>query len=239
MNSPPSNMRRKPICETEGVTVIDEAGSQDTTKPGAEPPPGLVWLAKRRCDTIDSTLIARSDGVAIWQTEKTSSRDLPRWRPPFGMTPSGLFRGFPIERLHDVLEHGLDVAPQSAFFATRYPDKAWEYPVGRNLAAMLILDSAQSAPSWVTKPAAADDSWQPDKASYPNEYVDSGRLVHTRFARDRGSRHFTYESMYGFWVPGDARAALLGILLGGPQDTMRVLLESLQGSGSYGLELVP
>lgn len=133
---------------------------------------------------------------------------------------------------------GLIVAPQLAFFASYYPDKAWEYPVGRSLAAMLILDYELTESSWVTRPDGAGDLWQPDKTKYPNEYRDGDMVVHTRFERDRGSRHFFSESMYGFWVPGNARDALLGIVLGGPQDTMRVLLEGLQGRGSYTLGLV-
>lgn len=218
----------------------DQTGTDAHGKPGAEPTDDLLWLAERRGDAIDSRLLARSDGVAIWQTDKSAIQALPRWRPPFGVRPSGLYRGFPIENLHEVLSYGLDVPPQSAFFATAYPDKAWEYPQGRNLAAMLVLDFDQAERSWIATPAQADHTWQPDKTDYPNEYLDDGdQLIHTRFERDRGSRIFSHESRYGFWVPGDAREALIAVVLGGPEDTMRLLLERLAGSCSYSLDLAP
>ena len=208
------------------------------TVAGAEPSEARLRLAQKRGDTIDSTLLARSDGVAIWQTEKSGGQDLPRWRPPFTAPFPALFRGFPIENLHDVLESGLDVPPQSAFFATAYPDKAWEYPVGRDLAAMLVLDFNQAERSWTTKPPDAGDTWQPDKTGYPNQYVHGDKLIHTRFGAARLPYSFSHESSYGFWAPGDARAALVAVVLGGPQDTMRVLLEGLQGRGTYGLDLL-
>ncbi len=215
--------------------MSDQTRFDHKTKTGAEPTDDRLRLAQIRGDTIDSTLLARSDDVAIWQTEKSGSQDLPRWRPSFGVT-SVLYRGFPIDNLHDVLECGLDVPSQSAFFATAYPDKAWEYPMGRDLAAMLVLDFDQAERSWTTKPDDADDTWQPDKVNYPNEYADGDTLIHTRF---EGSRlpYGSHESAYGFWVPGNARAALLAVVLGGPQDTMRVLLQSLQGRGSYNLDV--
>jgi hypothetical protein len=218
--------------------VTDHTDANRRVKPGAEPTIDRLRLAQRRGDTIDSTLLARSDGTPIWQTEKTDSQDLPRWRPPFTAPFPALYRGFPIENLHDVLERGLDVPAHSAFFATVYPDKAWAYPAGRDLAAMLVLDFDQAEDSWTTKPASADDSWQPDKTKYPNEYVHGDKLIHTRFGGARWPFSFSHESSYGFWIPGDARSALVAVVLGGPQDTMRVLLESLQGRGTYGLELL-
>lgn len=147
--------------------MTDQTEADLCAKPGAEPTEGRLRLAQIRGDIIDSTLLARSDGVAIWQTEKSDIRELPRWRPPFTAPFPALYRGFPIENLHDVLEHGLDVTPQAAFFATAYPDKAWEYPAGRDLAAMLVLDHDQAEVSWSTRPAGADDTWQQIKPSTP------------------------------------------------------------------------
>ena len=216
--------------------LSDQTRFDHHTKTGAEPADDRLRLAQIRGDTIDSTVLTRSSGVAIWQTEKSGSQDLPRWRPPFDGT-SVLYRGFPIDKLHDVLEWGLDVPPQSAFFATAYPDKAWEYPAGRDLAAMLVLDFDQAERSWTKKPVDAEDTWQPDKVNYPNEYADGDTLIHTRF---EGSRlpYGSHESAYGFWIPGNARAALVAVVLGGPQDTMRVFLESLHRRGSYTFDLL-
>lgn len=217
-----------------------EAGPEGRgVKPGAEPTYVDVVCAKRIGPTPDCTLIARSDGVAIWHTDKTARSDVPLWLPPFGWeSPLALYRGFPIGKLHNVLESGLDVPPQCAFFATPYPDKAWEYPVGRERVAMLVLDRARAEPSYARKPADADGAWRPDKSLYPNTYVDDGREVHARFEAGRGPGNFRYESMYGHWVPGDARAALFAVVLGGHRGLMYEQLATLRARGAYGLELL-
>lgn len=220
--------------------IPDEAQADCGSKPGAEPTSVDIRWSEKLGSTPDSTLVARSDGVAIWHTDKSASHDLPLWLPPFGLEPPVvLYRGFPVDKLHDVLERGLDVPPQCAFFATPYADKAWEYPVGRNLAAMLVLDAAQAKPSYARKPADADDTWRPDKTLYPNAYIHGETEVHTRFEDDRGPRDYRYEAMYGRWVPGDARAALIAVVLGGPRAVLQERLENLHGLRSYGLQVMP
>lgn len=210
------------------------------SKVGAEPTDVDIIVAERTGPERDCTLIARSDGVAIWHTDKTAARDVPLWLPPFGWeAPLGLYRGFDADALGGVLEHGLDVPSGCAFFATGHADKAWEYPTTRSIAAMLVLDSTKAKPSYVCKPFGAGDAWQPDKTLYPNAYVDSGQVVHTRFAADRGTRCFQDEHMYGHWIPGNARDALIAIVLGGPRTAIHARLEELQGRGSYHVELLP
>ncbi len=196
-------------------------------------------LMSERCGPApDSALVARSGGVAIWHTEKFAPRDVPLWLPPFSWDVSmALYRGFSIDKLNNVLEHGLDVPPRCAFFATGHDDKAWEYPCNRTIAAMLVLDSSQTLPSYARTPAGADDSWQPDKSLYPNTYADDGQLIHTRF-EDGRCQHFLNERMYGHWVPGDARDALIAIVLGGPRAVVNDRLKGLQGRGEYGLDLL-
>lgn len=210
------------------------------TKPGVAPSPGILRVTEalesrggRRRDTV---LIARSSEIGIWHSEKSASNDVPWWIPPFG-DARAIYRGFPHEELHTVLEAGLDVAPQSAFFATGYPDKAWEYPMGRSIPTMLVLDATHTERSWAIRPSEAPDTWMPDKTRYPNHYFDDTLQVHTRFETDRYITHFGYENMYGFWVPGDARAALLGVVIGGPRSTAVQMLEDLasRGSGAPGL----
>jgi len=45
--------------------------------------------------------------------------------------------------------------------------------------------------------------------------------------------------MYGHWIPGDARDALIAIVLGGPRAAIRARLGDLRGGGSYRVELLP
>lgn len=104
---------------------------------------------------------------------------------------------------------------------------------------MLVLDSTQAKPSYVCKPSGSDDVWRPDKSLYPNEYVDGGRRVHTRFDSDRGTRCFQDEQMYGHWIPGDARDALIAIVLGGPRAAIHARLQVLQGRSKYRVEVLP
>lgn len=106
---------------------------------------------------------------------------------------------------------------------------------------MLVLDRAQAKPSYTRKPAGADDTWRPDKALYPNAYMQGDTQIHTRFEEDRGPCDYRYEAMYGHWVPGDARTALIAVVLGGPRAAFQECLEGLQEQerGSYGLQLMP
>lgn len=194
---------------------------------GAEPSAARVAdqeERKRRGMTRigDCALIARSATASIWHTENTASNDLPWWRPAFGgrSRAEGLYRGFQRQALGTVLQTGLDVPAHAAFFASYFPDKAWEYPTGRTLPAMLVLDGRKAASSFICKPADAGDDWVADTQLYPRRYFDGSREIHTRFEAGRGTRGFRYESMYGFWVPGDARDALIAVVLGGPRESV-------------------
>lgn len=212
----------------------------DRIRRGAEPPPALVAIEdeqKRRGlpDIRDSAVIARSATATIWHTQKTACNDLPQWRPPFGpLDADGLYRGFHWEALETVLQTGLDVPAQSAFFASCYPDKAWEYPTGRALPAMLVLDGRQAARSFICKPTHAGADWTADTTLYPHRYFDGPNQVHTRFAVGRGTQWFLTEQMYGYWIPGDARAALIAVVIGGPHGSVMQLLDHV--SEHVGLE---
>jgi hypothetical protein len=136
------------------------------------------------------------------------------WLPPFGQA-SGLYRGFDLGKLHTVLETGLDVPPQSPFFATYYADKAWEYPVGRAFAAMLVLDREMAERSFVTTALGADPTSTTDGPTYPNEYTDGATRILTRFDVGRGTRTFLDEDMYGHWIP-EMRVQRFAALCSGP-----------------------
>lgn len=186
----------------------------------------------------DSAFMAQSAGVGIWQTEKTAWDDCPWWVPPFLDLSDVVYRGFAPTKLQAVLETGLDVPAQSAFFASSYPDKAWKYPrPERDLVTMLALDRSHTERSFATKPACADDTWTADTTIYPNEYSDGTTQIHTRFEVGHGTRCFLDEEMYGFWVPGEARTALLGVVIGGPQSRIVEMLNELQLSDLYSHEI--
>lgn len=191
---------------------------------GAEPSSALVAFEeerKRRKPTSirDCAVIARSATASIWHTEVTAFNDLPWFRPAFGGSRAeGLYRGFEREALGTVLQTGLDVPAQSAFFASELPSKAWQYPTGRTLPAMMVLDGRKAARSFICRPADAGDDWRADTQLYPQRYLDGSREIYTRFEVGHGTRSFRDEDMYGFWVPGDARDALIAVVLGGPRD---------------------
>ncbi|SLH41557.1 hypothetical protein [Mycobacteroides abscessus] len=175
----------------------------------------------------DAVMIARCGHTQIWQTEKTGSNDCP-WDLPPADLGQGLYRGFVRDRLQFVLQTGLDVVAQTAFYA-HSATKAWGYPSGRQHPAMMVFDQRYLAHSWIKEPSDPDPGWDFDKALYPHDYINpSGRRVHTRFARDeRSPGCFGDEEMYGFWIPGNALEALIAVVLGGPREDVVALLQGL------------
>ncbi|SKS49974.1 hypothetical protein [Mycobacteroides abscessus] len=186
----------------------------------------------------DCALIARSAEIGIWHTEKMADNDCPHSLHSL-VDQDPLYRGFAQEELQRVIETGLDVPQQAAFFASSQPDKAWEYPSGRQMPAILILSRSRTERSFVTRPADAGDTWLPDKARYPNAYTAGAREIHTRFELGRGTHCFFDEDMYGYWIPEDARDALLGIVIGGPKSDVVELLKGLPLTSSYCLSFAP
>lgn len=174
----------------------------------------------------DCVLIARSGQTSIWHTDRTATGDRPRELPP--MRVSVVYRGFHYSNLFSVLQSGLDVAAQSAFWATEYPDKAWEYPVRRTRPMMLILDSAATENSYTRKPPGAGEGWEPDKARYPHSYRHRDTVIHTRFGPGGLPGCFEDERVYGHWIPGNARDALLAIVIGGPKHDVLEQLRQVQ-----------
>lgn len=225
-----------------GSQAHDGGGEQaPLTKPGAEPAEHQLAVQARLESTgglpRDSVLLARLPGIAIWQTEKTATNDPPQWHPPFGQPKiSYRFRGFAIKNLGTVLATGLDVPAHSAFFAAKGLHHGWEWPHQRDIAAVLILEKSSLERSHRSYPEAGPPE-PVDKTKYPNEYRDGGRVVHTRFELDanRGTRTYFDEQLYGYWVPGDARDALLAVVLGGPQAD---IVELLNQHAPRGLQFV-
>jgi hypothetical protein len=179
----------------------------------------------------DTCLIAHCSDIGIWHSEDSAWNRVPSWRPPFGTGHAAIYRGFAVEKLRTVLTTGLDVPSGAAFFATPYADKAWEYPGSpREIAMMLVLDASQAAPSFVAVPPGG--GVPVDTAAYPTVYRDGDWTIHSRFVRPRGTGCFLDEQMYGHWIPGDARAALLGVVIGGPRAAVMDVLHGLAGAGA-------
>lgn len=188
----------------------------------------------------EAVLIARSGNTGIWHTEKTASNDCP-WGLPPDDGHAAIYRGCSVERLGAVLESGIDVPDKAAFFASPYPDKGWEYPLGRKVPTLLVLDRDRAERSFRIQPADAGDTWIPDEnAAYPNVYTDAegAARIHTRFDDKHLPGCFRDENMYGFWIPGDARDALLDVVIGGPLSAITDLLRGLPLSGSHSIELI-
>lgn len=209
-------------------------------RPGAFPSPDeqrtAQVLESLEVHQLDSSLIARSADIGIWHTEASDLNGVPWWLPPFFADLHVIYRGFPAAKLGAVLETGLDMEAGSAFYASTYADKAWEYPTGRRIAAMLILDASYAEKSYAARPDGTPDDHMPDKSVYPHQYRVGSWTVHTRF---RGRpMNFTDEGMYGHWIPGNARDALLGVVLGGPRSAVLGLLDDVRCPDPYGVELI-
>lgn len=214
---------------------MDGNDTRDTalgeTRAGAYPPAAMLrvaeeWERRGLPNRRDTRLLARLAGIGIWYTENSCSHESPGWVPPFG-DGRAVYRGFDVRKLQMVLETGLDVPAGSPFFATGYRSKAWEYPANRRIAAMLVLDQTCTETTYFAEPLTADPATVRDPAMFPAEYVDGDWKIYTRFERARGTCCFLDEQMYGHWIPGDARAALLGVVIGGPYCTVREILSEL------------
>lgn len=206
----------------------------DSEKPGAFPSQAQEdlrgELQRRGIDRpVDSVLVARSADIGIWHTEEHRSCAPPSWAPPFGFFSGErfpvLYRGFDVTRLASVLASGLDY-PGEPFFATPYIDKAWEYPLSRSVGAILVLDGRLAERSFIRVPADIDRGEGICDADFKTEYAFGNERILSRFDRDsgRGTCTFMDEQMYGRWIPGAARSALLGVVLGGSREAITGIL---------------
>lgn len=132
------------------------------------------------------------------------------------------FRGKPIECLRSVILNGVDVDPTDGpIFCDGDPDKAAEYarPESGEDGPGLIyaLHGGYLERSFRELPAdASPEEIAEVQQTYPHEYPDPyGGLYFSRLA---GQGNTAYESAYGYWIPGNAREALLAIFLRGRMD---------------------
>jgi hypothetical protein len=142
------------------------------------------------------------------------------------------FRGVPIERLRTVAETGVDVSPTDATIFCADEDKAWEYARPRTgfdgPGLMYALNGGYLQPSF--RQLAADSS--PEEIAevqktYPYEYDDPSSDLRY-FSRLAGQNNIAYEG-YGYWIPGNARDALLAIFVRGDMDDITEALKTSLG----------
>lgn len=150
----------------------------------------------------------------------------------FESRPPPVFRGVSPDRLLTVLSSGVDVEPADSPIYCSDFDKAWEYggpSMGKGLRLIYALDSTKLDRTFRTLPLDATDSEIAKvRETFPHQHQQDDCLWFSRI-----NRYFPgYEIPYGYWVPGNAKDALLGVfLLGGDQwrDLPNVLMEMAKG----------
>lgn len=125
------------------------------------------------------------------------------------------FRGVPLARLGEVLRTGIDVAPTDApIFGTDGVDKAFEYarPVGGGTGPGLILALRGPHLERTFRDLDADASpaeIAETRETYPHPAGNPGGRI--RLSRLADQTTPGYEEAYGYWIPGNAREALIGV----------------------------
>lgn len=124
------------------------------------------------------------------------------------------FRGVPLARLRDVLRTGIDVTPTDAPIFCAEVDKAFEYarPVGGGTGpgVTLALRGPRLDRTFQDLDAAASPAEiAATRVTYPHRAGNPGGR--TRFSRLADQTGPGYEEAYGYWIPGDAREALVGV----------------------------
>lgn len=139
------------------------------------------------------------------------------------------FRGVPIERFSTVLATGVDVEPTDSTIYCAEPGKAWEYAVptgggheGPGMIYVLDRECLQPCFRIVSADASLDDIAEARK-NYPHQFPGPNGSYY--FSRPADA-HPGYDMEYGYWVPGNARDALLGIFVRGRQEDVAEALKS-------------
>jgi hypothetical protein len=131
------------------------------------------------------------------------------------------FRGVPIDCLRSVFFNGVDVAPTDRPIFCGDEQKAFEYARPTSgvdgPGPMYALHSGYLERSFRTLPAdASPEEIAQVQITYPYRYEDPYGGPH--FSRLTAQYNTVYEAAYGYWIPGNARDALLAIFLRGQVD---------------------
>lgn len=134
-----------------------------------------------------------------------------------------LFRGVDRASLERALRQGIDVVPTDAHWYGADLEKALEY--GGDYPAILIIDANK-----VERPFREIASDAPDDAhreasewakGQPMPSRDGRWLLYSRLPKEDSRRGSPYELQYSWYIPGEAREALIGVIEFRAQDTRR------------------
>jgi hypothetical protein len=139
------------------------------------------------------------------------------------------FRGKPIECLRSVIPNGVDVDPTDRTIFCGDYDKAFEYTRpssdfdGPGL--IYALHGGYLERSHRVLPAdASPEQIAEVRKTYPYEYPFPYDGLY--FSRLVGQENTAYEFTFGYWVPGNARDALLAVFLIGRMDEVMEALRT-------------
>jgi hypothetical protein len=140
------------------------------------------------------------------------------------------FRGVPIDRLRAVVDNGVDVDPTDSPIFCDDEEKAFEYARPKSgidgPGLMYALHSGYLERTFHALPAdASPEKIAEVQSIYPHRYEDALGGLH--FSRLADQNNIAYEMAYGYWIPGNARDALLAIFLRGRMDEVVEALGAL------------
>ena len=140
------------------------------------------------------------------------------------------FRGTPIDRFLTVFLTGVDKSPTNSPIFCADEDKAYEYArpndgiSGPGL--LYALHGAYLERSYRTLSAdASAEEIAEVQCTYPHRYEDPFGQLHLSRLPDQVN--LAYEAAYGYWIPGNAREALLAIFLIGAADEVTDALKAI------------
>jgi hypothetical protein len=176
-----------------------------------------------------------ADPVPIWYIEdghKPSIGDEPVLALHQALQPVNgkrwiAFRGKPIDRLGGVMANGVDVDPTDTPIFCAEEDKAYEYAKpewgGKGPGLMYALHGGYLERSFRMLPAdASPEDIAEVRKTYPHQYDSPHDGFY--FSRLADQSNTAYEYAYGYWIPGNAKDALLAIFLRG---TVNEVMEAL------------
>lgn len=140
------------------------------------------------------------------------------------------FRGVPIDRLRAVVDNGVDVYPTDTTIFCADEDEAYEYARPQSgcdgPGLMYALHGGYLERSFRTLPADASPAEIAEvRKTYPHEYDHPNGGFY--FSRLADQNNIAYEHAYGYWIPGNARDALLAIFVRGRIEEVAKALSAL------------
>jgi len=180
--------------------------------------PVPVWVVKD-CDSKPGIWAARDNAL------------YPNLDPAEFADRLPLFRGVSLDKFLTVLATGTDVQPTDAPIYCCDFDKAWEYggtSMGVGPRMIYALDQSKLDRTFRILPIDATAGQITDvRKTFPNHYEDQNM---TGLWFSRMDSYFPgYEMPYGYWIPGNAKEALMAIfLLGVDRDAFIGALDALR-----------